>query len=279
MTSAAEVTRTAAAPTPSSATTNPNGPPATPTRTWRGSPAGTGIRRSVRLFNACRREPVDPDGFYSLLAGDSVDQVSKYASLLDASVLDVGGGPGYFRQAFNAAGASYVWVEADVDELLARGVREPGAVLGSALALPFHDGSFDVCYSSNVLEHVTDPWLMASEMIRVTRPGGLVFLTFTNWLSPWGGHETSPWHYLGGEYALRRYERRRRIAAKNRFGSSLFQISVAEALDWARAREDVQLLDARPRYLPEWAKPVLGVKGVRELVTWNLTLVMRRGPA
>jgi SAM-dependent methyltransferase len=270
---AAVVTRVPAAPAPTAS------PAPVSARPWRGSPAGTGVLRSMRLFNACRREQADPDAFYSLLAGDSVDQVTKYASLLDASVLDVGGGPGYFRRAFNAAGARYTWVEADVEELLARGVREPGAVLGSALALPFHDGAFDVCYSSNVLEHVTDPWLMAAEMIRVTRPGGLVFLTFTNWLSPWGGHETSPWHYLGGEYALRRYERRRGVAVKNRFGSSLFQISVAEALDWARSREDVQLLDARPRYLPEWAKPVLGVPVVRELVTWNLTLVMRRGPS
>lgn len=246
---------------------------------WRGSPAGSGVTRSMRLFNACRREQVDPDHFYSLLAGDSVDQVSRYTSLLDATVLDVGGGPGYFRRAFEAAGADYLWVEADVDELMARGVREPGAVLGSALALPFRDGSMDVCYSSNVLEHVLDPWLMASEMIRVTRPGGLVFLTFTNWLSPWGGHETSPWHYLGGDYARRRYERKRGIRAKNRYGTSLFQVSVAEALDWAHQRDDIRLLDAMPRYLPEWAKPVLRVPGLREIVTWNLTLVMRKGPA
>jgi SAM-dependent methyltransferase len=244
---------------------------------WRESPAGTGLARSFRLFNACRREQVDPDGFYSLLAADSVNQVGRYASLLHASVLDVGGGAGYFRQAFQDAGARYLWVEADTSELTARGVMEPGAVLGSALALPFRDGALDVCYSSNVLEHVADPWLMAAEMIRVTRPGGLIFLTFTNWLSPWGGHETSPWHYLGGEYAARRYERTRGNPAKNRYGASLFKVSVAEALAWARARDDVRLLDALPRYLPEWAKPMLRMPGVREVVTWNLTLVMRRG--
>ena len=42
-----------------------------------------------------------------------------------------------------------------------------------------------------------DPMGLIEEMIRVTRPGGLVYLSFTNWYSPWGGHEMSPWHYLG----------------------------------------------------------------------------------
>ena len=40
------------------------------------------------------------------------------------------------------------------------------------MRLPFRDGSFDVCYSSNVLEHVEHPWRMGAEMLRVTKPGG-----------------------------------------------------------------------------------------------------------
>ena len=71
-------------------------------------------------------------------------------------------------------------------------------VIGSGMQLPFRDGSLDICYSSNVLEHVPDPWLMAEEMLRVTRPGGTVFISYTVWFGPWGGHETAPWHYLGG---------------------------------------------------------------------------------
>ena len=42
-------------------------------------------------------------------------------------------------------------------------------------------------------------------MLRVARPGGLVFISYTAWWSPHGGHETAPWHYLGGELAARRY--------------------------------------------------------------------------
>ena len=71
------------------------------------------------------------------------------------------------------------------------------------------------------------PWVVADEMVRVVRPGGLVVVSYTNWLSPWGGHETSPWHYLGGYVAADRYGRRYGHPPKNRYGVGLFPVSVA----------------------------------------------------
>ena len=78
--------------------------------------------------------------------------------------------------AFEAAGATYFALDADVGELSGSGEdRARGrTVIGSGMQLPFADASVDVCYSSNVLEHVADPWRMADEMLRVTRPGGTV---------------------------------------------------------------------------------------------------------
>ena len=105
-------------------------------------------------------------------------------------MLDVGGGPGYFRDAFEAAGATYFALDADVGELSARRDRRGDTVIGDGMRLPFRDDGFDICYSSNVLEHVREPWRMADEMLRVTRPGGTVFLSYTVWWGPWGGHET-----------------------------------------------------------------------------------------
>src|SRR5215471_6049993 len=117
---------------------------------------------------------------------------------------------------------------------------------------------------------------MLAEMVRVTRPGGVVFVAFTNWLSPWGGHETSPWHYLGGERAARRYQRRNDRSPKNYYGRSLFPVSVAAALAWTRSAPDAELIDAVPRYLPDWSRPILRVPVLREFLTWNLLLVLRR---
>ncbi|HEY8480936.1 MAG TPA: class I SAM-dependent methyltransferase [Spirillospora sp.] len=234
------------------------------------------LSRSVRLLSAFRHEQSDPDSFYDLIARDTVAQLASYTSLDGATVIDVGTGPGHFARALAAAGARCAGLDHDVGELTARGGTGRNTLVASALALPFRTGSADVCFSSNVLEHVPEPWRMADEMVRVTRPGGTVFLSFTNWLSPWGGHETSPWHYLGGDRAARRYERRHGRPPKNRYGLSLHPVSVSAALAWARGRDDADLVDARPRYHPGWARGIVRVPGLREIATWNLVLVLRK---
>ena len=234
------------------------------------------LRRSIALLQAFRVEQSDPDRFYGELAADSVEQLSGYVDLAGKSVLDVGGGPGYFAAAFRAAGATYISIEADLGELSARSEPGPGSVLGSALALPVRDGSVDVCYSSNVLEHVSDPERMLAEMIRVTRPGGTVYCSYTLWLSFWGGHETAPWHYLGGHRARRRFVREHGHEPKNRFGESLFRVSVGGALRWARRCPEADVVAVYPRYHPWWATWLVHVPVLREVVLWNLVVVLRK---
>ncbi|WP_434096116.1 methyltransferase domain-containing protein [Streptosporangium roseum] len=235
------------------------------------------LSRSVRLLGAFRKEQSDPDFFYGMLARDTVAQLSAYTALDGALVADIGGGPGYFTDVLRAAGARPVCVDCDAGEMMARqGAAPEGAVLGSALDIPLATGSVDVCFSSNVLEHVPDPWRMGDEMVRITRPGGVIYLSFTNWLSPWGGHETSPWHYLGGQRAATRYTRRHGRPPKNLYGAGLYAVSVGDALRWARRQPGAELLDALPRYHPHWATRVIRVPGLREIVSWNLLLVLRR---
>ena len=241
------------------------------TRPWRAD-----LARSLHLFGEFRHEQSDPARFYTALALDAVRHVSQYHDLSGQVLLDVGGGPGYFRRAFEDAGASYVALDADVGELSGAGDIDARTVIGSGMQLPFRDRSVDVCYSSNVLEHVVDPWEMADEMVRVTRPGGLVFISYTTWFGPWGGHETSPWHYLGGRRARRRYARRLGHEPKNKYGESLFAVTVADGLRWARRQDVADVLHVLPRYNPWWSRWLLRVPVVREVVTWNLVLVLRR---
>ncbi|MEV8371934.1 class I SAM-dependent methyltransferase [Kribbella sp. NPDC056861] len=234
------------------------------------------LGRAVRLLRAFGVEQTDPDHFYGTLAADSVGQLSSYVDLRGARMLDVGGGPGYFADAFRGAGATYYAIDSDLGELSGRGEPMPGTVLASGMELPIADGQIDVCFSSNVLEHVPEPWRMADEMVRVTKPGGTIFLSYTGWWGLHGGHETAPWHFLGGHRAARRYERKQGKPPKNKFGESLFPITVTGGLRWARSCADAELVAAFPRYHPRWAYGVLAVPGVREFATWNLTVVLRR---
>lgn len=229
------------------------------------------LRRSLSLLRSFPQEQANPNAFYTSLAEDTADLIATLGAdhgvdLRGARVLDVGGGPGYFTQAFRRRGASYVGLDP---------VEPRVQVRGDGAALPFRDDTFDVVYSSNVAEHVSRPWDMADEMLRVTRPGGLVVLSYTVWLGPFGGHETGLWeHYVGGEFARRRYERRHGHPPKNVWGQSLFAVSCAAGLRWARDA-DAELVRAFPRYHPGWAWWVVRVPVLREFLTSNLVVVLR----
>ncbi len=159
-----------------------------------------------------------PQVFYAGLAEDAADQLARHIELAGRTVVDVGGGAGHFTAAFRARGANCYLFEPDSAELLSAGEAPVGAVLADGYWLPVADASADVCFSSNVLEHVADPAGLIDEMIRATKPGGVIYLSFTNWYSPWGGHEMSPWHLLGAE--LRRAAIRQRATAASRSTAS-----------------------------------------------------------
>ncbi|MBB3039560.1 class I SAM-dependent methyltransferase [Hoyosella altamirensis] len=244
------------------------------------------LRRSVGLLSDFKYEQTRPDVFYGAIARDSADMLSDLYQQVNRKgiagtvVLDVGGGPGYFADVFAERGAHYLSVEPDPSEMHAAGIQFSGSARGSGMALPIRTSSIDICFSSNVAEHVATPWDLAGEMLRVTRPGGLMVLSYTLWWGPFGGHETGRWHYFGGEFAARRYRRQHGREPKNRFGVSLFPITATAGLRWARsvssADGQADLLAAFPRYNPRWSWWTTSIPGLRELLVSNLVLVLRK---
>ncbi|KZS68936.1 SAM-dependent methyltransferase [Mycobacterium kansasii] len=241
------------------------------------------LARSLRLLSQFRYEQSDPARFYDALAADTATMVGDLwlaghgEPPTGRTLLDVGGGPGYFASAFAGAGVRYIGVEPDPDEMHAASpvnADAPGVfVRASGMALPFADDSVDICLSSNVAEHVPRPWQLGAEMLRVTRPGGLVVLSYTVWLGPFGGHEMGLTHYLGGARAAARYARKHGHPAKNNYGSSLFAVSVADGLKWAASTGAA--VAAFPRYHPRWAWWLTSVPLLREFLVSNLVLVLQ----
>jgi SAM-dependent methyltransferase len=244
------------------------------------------LARSLRLLSEFRYEQPDAARFYGALASDTASMVADLwlaghgEPPVGRTLLDVGGGPGYFASAFSDAGVRYVGVEPDPSEMHAagpsvdRGAQKTGAafVRASGMALPFADDSVDICLSSNVAEHVRRPWQLGGEMLRVTKPGGLAVLSYTVWLGPFGGHEMGLTHYLGGARAADRYARKHGHRAKNDYGSSLFAVSAADGLNWAASTGAA--VAAFPRYHPRWAWWLTSVPALREFLVSNLVLVL-----
>ncbi|GAA3704360.1 class I SAM-dependent methyltransferase [Gordonia hankookensis] len=237
------------------------------------------LSRAARLLNDFRFEQSDPARFYGAIADDTAQMVADWhpAPLDGAVILDVGGGPGYFADAFDDRGAHYISVEPDPSEMHAGGLDHRASVRGDGRHLPFADASMDVTVSSNVVEHTSAPWAMAEEMLRVTRPGGTVIISYTLWWGPFGGHEMGLTHYAGGHRAARWYTRRHGHPPKNLFGTSLFPVTAAQGLRWAAdAAPRASRVAAFPRYLPHRLWWVMRVPGLREVLGTNLVLVLRK---
>lgn len=117
--------------------------------------------------------------------------------------------------------------------------------------LPFAEGSFDVAYAHQVLQHLARPEAALGEMLRVVRPGGLVGVRDVDWgtvsywpLDPWidrfvGAHFKT-WYRNGGEP---RMGRRLRALFNGVAGVADIQISAAtwcyatpaETREWGHA--------------------------------------------
>ena len=82
-----------------------------------------------------------------------------------ATVLNVGSGVGAFDHNLRAG---LRLINLDIVAL------ERTALVGDAHSLPIATCTVDAVLSNAVLEHVRRPWVVAAELIRVVKPGGLV---------------------------------------------------------------------------------------------------------
>lgn len=110
-------------------------------------------------------------------------------------VLNVGCGTGGFNESASVTGIPVVGVDEDAGTIAicARRRQASGGQYVQAVAerLPFRDGTFDLVYCFSVIEHVASVEGSIREMVRVTRPGGAVYV-----------HTPSAWSWYEGHYKI-----------------------------------------------------------------------------
>ena len=87
-----------------------------------------------------------------------------------------------------------------------RGLRPPGGVCGSLLALPFADASFEVVSAFDVIEHCEPEGDALRELHRVLEPGGRLLASVPAYQWAWSDHDVANGHH-------RRYTRSRAVTA------------------------------------------------------------------
>ena len=173
-----------------------------------------------------------------------------------ATVLDVGAHNGTLMDALRSRGVECAGVDIKP--------RRPDVVQGDAARLPFADDIFDLVVSVNTLEHLKDRPGALREFRRVANR---LYLGWTPWFSPYGGHEFSPWHLFG-----------RTKGYTHELGVNLFvttiDAAVAELRDAGWVVEDIH-----PRYWP-WFGFLAWLPGrLADFCCWNVEIMAHRPEA
>lgn len=129
-----------------------------------------------------------------------LQMVRRWASIDGCRLLDVGCGLGMYTEAFGRYTPYVYGVEIEAQrarEAWQRG-RARGITVSPGEGLPFADGSFDVVFNHEVLEHVVDDALAVAEMVRVCRTGGRVVSFCPNRWYPFETHGC----YWRGRYSF-----------------------------------------------------------------------------
>jgi ubiquinone/menaquinone biosynthesis C-methylase UbiE len=152
----------------------------------------------------------------------AIEQIELFKKIIGVDfsgkkLLEVGAGVGamlviarseYNIEAFGVEPSSNEFCSfRDISSKLIEEYNLPKDIIVNSTAedLPFEDSSFDLVYSTNVLEHVKDPKKVISESIRVLKPGGYLQFVIPNYFSFWEGHYGIFWPCITNKFLGRLY--------------------------------------------------------------------------
>jgi SAM-dependent methyltransferase len=202
------------------------------------------------------------------------------------SLLDLGSGLVGYSQIFAGQGARVISVDLlKADLPPTTGLSQ---VQGDALAVPLANASFAIVFCASLIEHVADPLRLLLEIERVLKPGGMAYVSFPPYYSIKGGHEYSPFHYLGQKMAMRIVRHKRGMpewvdqlyhatdqvtSFSNLYRGWGLYIMTIRKFRRLLASTGFQLVEMSTRYMPtsfiRW--PVAG-----EFLTWHAQFLLRK---
>lgn len=169
-----------------------------------------------------------------------------------STVLDVGAGAGIidqmnFRNGKDGRLAARI-CGVDLDPRVEQNQFLDEGILSDGSAIPYADETFDLVFADNVLEHLTEPAAVFSEVARVLKPGGLFLFKTPN-----------KWHYMpliarATPHSFHRWINRRRGRSEEDTFPTVYRANCRKdiarlATETGFAVDNIELIEGRPEYL------------------------------
>jgi SAM-dependent methyltransferase len=216
----------------------------------------------------------DDPNFYTMQAEDAVLWLERWGVVFQSktTVLDLGCGHGIFGNVLAKRGCQVTF--ADEFNILLPELAKSRFLQINIDTDDFTPlGKYDVVICSNVYEHLSRPDLLLQNASKILNPGGKLFLSWTNWLSPWGGHEFSPFHYLGEKHGHLIFDKFTKRPRKHTPYENLFPTYIGDTLKKVRNIPGLRVLKVAPRYYPEFAV-LMHLPVLREFLAWNCAVLI-----
>jgi len=212
--------------------------------------------------------------FYLLQTEDAIHWIEQTGVVFDETltVLDLGCGHGVFGSQLVKRGCEVTFADAEnwlLPEINPADFRQINIDRDDITTL----GKYDLVICSNVLEHLSNPGNFIAAIDNLLRVNGKLYLSWTNWLSPWGGHEFSPFHYLGTRRGYLLYDKLVGRQRKHTTYENLFPTYIGSTLRMIRQHPNLRVVKIAPRYYPELAF-MMHIPIVREFLAWNCVLLL-----
>jgi len=151
---------------------------------------------------------------FTLVRDKSLRLLTKLGggTITELNVADIGCGAGMQAQLWAERGHNVFGLDVNAPLIdIARQRAEKAGLsihydIGSATELPYPDASMDVALLPELLEHVANWQGCLDEAIRILKPGGLLYLSTTNWLCPIQQEFNLPLYSWYPGFIKRRYE-------------------------------------------------------------------------
>lgn len=216
-------------------------------------------------------------------------QVARYlqekgVQLYGKLCLDLGSGIGGYGLEFVRHGARVILLDLMQPSLVNSPCMQ---IVGNGLAIPLQDETVDFVFCASLIEHVAEPIRLLNEIERILKCNGICYISFPPYYSPTGGHEFSPFHYLGERRALQIMRKRVRPewvqklynmpaqaeSFSEYFGKwGLYKMTIRRFRNLLK-RVGFQCIDISTRYMPvsfaRW--PFLG-----EFLTWHVQFLLKK---
>ena len=128
-----------------------------------------------------------------------LDLVRSHVPLEGKRILDIGCGIGAYVQQFRRFTPDVWGIDIEHDRVLIGSQSSPNLSVAVGEHLPFKDGSFDMVFLHEVLEHVQDDQQTIREAERVLSPGGHIVIFVPNRLYFFETHG----FYIGKRYVFK----------------------------------------------------------------------------